>query len=94
MPRAPPRLKLDPEMGKAWAMIAAAERAPLPPRADPPNPQPAARSECVICLDEDAPRCAFIPCGHRCVCEACGREQTVCPICREPVERVLEVFET
>ena len=63
-------------------------------RADPPPPQPAARNECAVCFDENAPRCVLLPCRHRCVCEACGREQTVCPICSVRIERVLEIFES
>ncbi len=64
----------------------------LPSRADPPHTNPAVRNECVVCLDENAPRCVLLPCRHQCVCAACGDTQTDCPICLVRIERVLEVF--
>ncbi|KAM3205329.1 putative E3 ubiquitin-protein ligase LOG2 [Capsicum annuum] len=50
--------------------------------------------ECVICLSE--PRdTTVLPCRHRCMCSGCAkvlRFQTYrCPICRHPVERLLEI---
>lgn len=50
--------------------------------------------ECVICLSE--PRdTTVLPCRHMCMCSACAqvlRYQTNrCPICRQPVERLLEI---
>ena len=70
----------------------AAAAAPPPQRADRADAQPAARNECVICFEAIMLRCALSPCGHSSLCLACGREQTTCPICRVPVERVLEIF--
>lgn len=50
--------------------------------------------ECVICLSE--PRDTIVhPCRHMCMCSGCAevlRFQTNrCPICRQPVERLLEI---
>ncbi|KAJ6792939.1 putative E3 ubiquitin-protein ligase LOG2 [Iris pallida] len=50
--------------------------------------------ECVICLSE--PRdTTVLPCRHMCLCSACAqvlRYQTNrCPICRQSVERLLEI---
>lgn len=52
--------------------------------------------ECVICLTE--PRdTTVLPCRHLCMCAECAhhlRDQTtgtVCPICRNPVESLLEI---
>lgn len=50
--------------------------------------------ECVICMSE--PRDTMIlPCRHMCLCSGCAkvlRFQTKrCPICRQPVERLLEM---
>ncbi|KAJ0967646.1 hypothetical protein J5N97_024563 [Dioscorea zingiberensis] len=50
--------------------------------------------ECVICLSE--PRdTAVLPCRHMCMCGDCAKALRVqknrCPICRHPVERLLEI---
>lgn len=50
--------------------------------------------ECVICLSE--PRdTAVLPCRHMCMCSVCARvlrfQTTRCPICRQLVERLLEI---
>lgn len=50
--------------------------------------------ECVICLSE--PRdTAVLPCRHMCMCSECARilrfQTNRCPICRQPVHRLLEI---
>ena len=45
-----------------------------------------------MCLDREQTH-ALVPCGHRCVCAACGADIALCPICRAPVARVLEIFD-
>ncbi|KAJ8754125.1 hypothetical protein K2173_002023 [Erythroxylum novogranatense] len=50
--------------------------------------------ECVICLSE--PRnTAVLPCRHMCMCSGCAKvlrfQTNRCPICRQPVERLLEI---
>ncbi|XP_011094673.1 probable E3 ubiquitin-protein ligase LOG2 isoform X2 [Sesamum indicum] len=49
---------------------------------------------CVICLSE-APDTTVLPCRHMCMCSECAKVLTLqtnrCPICRQPVERLLEI---
>ncbi|XP_047159883.1 probable E3 ubiquitin-protein ligase LOG2 [Vigna umbellata] len=50
--------------------------------------------ECVICLSE--PRDTIVhPCRHMCMCSGCAKvlrfQTNRCPICRQPVERLLEI---
>ncbi|KAE8666233.1 putative E3 ubiquitin-protein ligase LUL1 [Hibiscus syriacus] len=50
--------------------------------------------ECVICLSE--PRdTTVLPCRHMCMCSSCAKvlrcQSNRCPICRQPVERLLEI---
>ncbi|KAK4784628.1 hypothetical protein SAY86_018996 [Trapa natans] len=50
--------------------------------------------ECVICLSE--PRdTTVLPCRHMCMCSSCAKvlrfQTDKCPICRHPVERLLEI---
>ena len=52
----------------------------------------AAHAECVVCLDGRV-QCAVVPCGHYCVCAECAVGLTMCPMCRGPVERTLEIFD-
>ncbi|XP_074582839.1 putative E3 ubiquitin-protein ligase LUL2 [Curcuma longa] len=51
--------------------------------------------ECVICLSE--PRdTTVLPCRHMCLCSGCAKvlryQTNRCPICRQPVERLLEIM--
>ncbi|XP_066366310.1 probable E3 ubiquitin-protein ligase LUL3 [Miscanthus floridulus] len=50
--------------------------------------------ECVICLTE--PRdTAVMPCRHLCLCSECAKtlrfQTNKCPICRQPVEKLMEI---
>lgn len=50
--------------------------------------------ECVICLSE--PRdTTVLPCRHMCMCSECAKvlrfQTNRCPICRQPVERLIEI---
>ncbi len=40
--------------------------------------------QCVVCMDADA--VSQLPCGHICMCKACGVTQVnkLCPLCRTP----------
>ncbi|XP_010486550.1 PREDICTED: probable E3 ubiquitin-protein ligase LOG2 [Camelina sativa] len=60
--------------------------------ADDANDDPG--KECVICLSE--PRdTTVLPCRHMCMCSGCAKvlrfQTNRCPICRQPVERLLEI---
>jgi len=52
---------------------------------------------CVVCLADDAVY-TIVPCGHVCLCRACGphfpEEHAACPLCRGRVERTMRVFLT
>lgn len=52
-------------------------------------------SECVICLSAPCTH-AFLPCGHRCVCEACANGQALpkCPICRTTGSGFLRIWDS
>ncbi|KAK1646877.1 hypothetical protein QYE76_064682 [Lolium multiflorum] len=50
--------------------------------------------ECVVCLTE--PRdTTVLPCRHMCLCMECAQlvrfQTNKCPICRQPIERLLEI---
>merc|ERR1712098_367062 len=46
-------------------------------------------NDCAVCMDSEKTH-VLVPCGHRCVCQACGDELNAtddlrkCPMCREP----------
>ncbi len=66
------------------------------PAPSPPEPEPEPEPECVICLTA-AQAVGFLhgDSVHRCVCRDCSRRIAVgapCPLCRQPVERVLGVY--
>ncbi|XP_020599055.1 probable E3 ubiquitin-protein ligase LUL2 [Phalaenopsis equestris] len=50
--------------------------------------------ECVICLTEPRNTAVF-PCRHLCMCSDCAKSLRVksnkCPICRQPVEKLMEI---
>jgi len=51
--------------------------------------------ECVLCLDL-APTFALLPCGHRCLCQACvpvaAAALLQCPMCRDPVTSTVRIW--
>jgi len=54
---------------------------------------------CVVCLTMPKSH-AFIPCGHRCVCAACGNQilyggpqgSAICPVCRTRANGAIKIF--
>ncbi|CAN4111173.1 unnamed protein product [Withania somnifera] len=50
--------------------------------------------ECVICMTEPKDT-AVLPCRHMCLCGECAKElrrqSNKCPICRQPIEELLEI---
>lgn len=53
-------------------------------------------ADCVICL-ENPGEMAFIPCGHRCICQTCARDlppeaRRNCPQCRQPATDLLRIY--
>lgn len=49
-------------------------------------------TECVVCLDEEAPAKIFAPCGHKCCCDECVEKimaiHQPCPLCRQIITEV------
>lgn len=53
--------------------------------------------ECAVCFNERK-CCAFVPCGHLCVCKDCAdviQRQTspTCPMCRKPITSHFRVYD-
>ncbi|KAJ1673722.1 hypothetical protein EV182_004688 [Spiromyces aspiralis] len=50
---------------------------------------------CKICWDQKS-NCAFLNCGHMCTCHDCADRlkatKNECPICREPIARIVRIF--
>ncbi|XP_047923606.2 mitochondrial ubiquitin ligase activator of NFKB 1 [Anser cygnoides] len=54
----------------------------------------APKNACVICLS-NAKACVFLECGHVCSCSECYRalqDPKACPICRQPIARVVPLY--
>ncbi|KAK1696738.1 hypothetical protein QYE76_013435 [Lolium multiflorum] len=53
-----------------------------------------AGKECVICLTEPRDTAVF-PCRHLCMCSGCAQALSLqsdkCPICRQPIEKLIEI---
>lgn len=51
--------------------------------------------QCVVCMTRER-AVACVPCGHKCLCNDCGKEEVVgesCPMCRKTVMFFMQVFE-
>jgi hypothetical protein len=56
-----------------------------------PPPKLLDKDLCVVCLD--APRnTVFLECGHVACCKKCSKKLVDCPICRQRITRVIEIF--
>lgn len=51
---------------------------------------------CVVCYERDNDF-AFLPCGHKCMCERCSintmKIQKTCPYCRTPISRITRIYD-
>jgi hypothetical protein len=73
--------------------------APLDSPADSAVEEDAATSvatalACAVCMSRER-SVACVPCGHRCLCEDCGRKEVVglkCPMCRQDVREFMRVY--
>jgi len=46
---------------------------------------------CVVCMD--APfETVFLECGHLACCQSCSEKLKLCPICRNPISRIIPIF--
>jgi hypothetical protein len=50
------------------------------------------RPSCSICLEVAGDLMVLLPCGHACVCKACGISLEECPMCRSIIEHTAPVF--
>jgi hypothetical protein len=47
--------------------------------------------QCIVCMD--APfETVFLECGHLACCAACSEKLKLCPICRNPIVRIVPIF--
>lgn len=46
---------------------------------------------CCVCMAKESTH-ANTSCGHRSVCEECGKKVDKCPICRKPIEKIQKIF--
>lgn len=52
---------------------------------------------CIVCQDQEKTH-AFVPCGHRCVCETCcnrivtASTGRICPLCRRACTSTIRIF--
>lgn len=56
----------------------------------------APQSACVVCLDAD-PTHIVVPCGHHCICAQCSfkmkaKDEQRCPLCRQTIDSIIQVF--
>merc|ERR1712194_865604 len=51
--------------------------------------------DCVICMDGERTH-AYIPCGHKVVCERCSLQIdiSVCAVCRTPAQACIRIFDS
>ncbi|NXI90094.1 LRSM1 ligase, partial [Psophia crepitans] len=73
---------------------------PSAPFEEPPSPVvPTApplrwdekKSECVVCMEQEA-QMIFLPCGHVCCCQTCCERLHTCPLCRRDVTQRIRIF--
>ena len=57
------------------------------------------KKECIICYERE-PVLAFIPCGHKCVCQICynkaqnsNHKIEICSICRKKITNVVRIYD-
>ena len=57
---------------------------------------------CGVCMENPSTH-AFVPCGHKCICEACAKfimpglsttisQGKTCPLCRTPTTMIMKIF--
>eukprot|EP01104_Vermistella_antarctica_P018251 TRINITY_DN6692_c0_g1_i1.p1 TRINITY_DN6692_c0_g1~~TRINITY_DN6692_c0_g1_i1.p1 ORF type:complete len:353 (+),score=21.89 TRINITY_DN6692_c0_g1_i1:126-1184(+) len=48
---------------------------------------------CKVCMDNPI-NCVILECGHLCVCMTCGKQCSMCPICRSSIRRLVQTFKS
>jgi hypothetical protein len=51
----------------------------------------ALKNQCSVCLEHKRLK-VCVPCGHVCVCNACGEKVRECPICRGYIRECIHIF--
>jgi len=46
---------------------------------------------CKICFERDI-ECAIVECGHTVLCLECSNGLKLCPMCREPIQKILRIY--
>lgn len=46
---------------------------------------------CIVCMDNPV-ETVFLECGHLACCKTCGKKLNQCPICRNTITRVINIF--
>ncbi|XP_040387522.1 E3 ubiquitin-protein ligase LRSAM1 isoform X2 [Cygnus olor] len=49
------------------------------------------KSECVVCMEQEA-QTVFLPCGHVCCCQTCCKQLRACPLCRKDITQHVRIF--
>uniref|UniRef100_A0A8C2TYX0 Leucine rich repeat and sterile alpha motif containing 1 n=1 Tax=Coturnix japonica TaxID=93934 RepID=A0A8C2TYX0_COTJA len=49
------------------------------------------KSECVVCMEQEA-QMIFLPCGHVCCCQTCCKRLQTCPLCRRDIAQHVRIF--
>lgn len=82
---------------RAEGLIGPLSGVPGPSPRPPSGEEPPSEEECcVVCLSERKSH-AFVPCGHRCVCESCCQSimqssGASCPVCRGQVRAAMQIW--
>ncbi|XP_021269371.1 E3 ubiquitin-protein ligase LRSAM1 isoform X5 [Numida meleagris] len=83
---------VDTEVSAAVEPSAPEEEAPssVVPTA-PPLQWDEKKSECVVCMEQEA-QMIFLPCGHVCCCQTCCKRLQTCPLCRKDITQHVRIF--
>ena len=83
---------------RRWETVHQKQAPPVDtPQIQPTETGPPETRECVVCMEEHRTT-AMVPCGHRCVCDACAAscfaaaQSRLCPMCRAPVVSTMRVY--
>uniref|UniRef100_A0A8C8SZ91 Leucine rich repeat and sterile alpha motif containing 1 n=1 Tax=Pelusios castaneus TaxID=367368 RepID=A0A8C8SZ91_9SAUR len=49
------------------------------------------KSECVVCMEQEA-QMIFLNCGHVCCCQTCCEALHICPLCRKDIVQRIRIF--
>jgi len=77
-----------------WLMINTFKEVHLPPSSQPQAPSSNNdSSSCNICMENPVDS-VFLDCAHSSVCMSCSQNLKSCPLCRQPIIKVIKIFKT